>query len=429
MQPLTLTPLGRPLDWTWPIPGSKSLTNRALPLAALASGESRLRRVLHSIDTQAMRHCLQAWGVDIREAGEDLLVNGGRDRLRPSQRALEVENSGTTVRFLSAMAALVPGDTTLCGDADMAKRPIADLVNALGQLGIQVDCASGCPPLTVRGQARLRGHTRIPGNRSSQYLSALLIAGAADPEGISVSIEGSLVSAPYARMTLDMIQAFGGQVDEDPGQRYASRGPLRGANIAIEPDASAASYAFAAAVATGGRVRVEGLGRGSAQGDLAFVDILEAMGARVERAEDATTVIAGPKLRGVDVDMHHISDTVMTLAAIAPLAKGPTTIRNVANIRIKETDRLSATVSELRRLGQQVEHGEDWLRITPAPLRAASIECYRDHRMAMSFAVLGMAKPGLTISDPACVAKTYPAFWQHLAQCYRHHNQDASWAD
>lgn len=424
--PLPIPALRRALNWTWPIPGSKSLTNRALPLAALAEGCSTLHGVLHSDDTRHMMRCLRQWGIVIEESGQQLLVHGGRSRLKASEQALQVGNSGTTVRFLSAVAALISGPTTLIGDDDMARRPIADLSKAMADLGIVVDCPTGCPPLTVHGGNGLHGRVHIPGSRSSQYLSALLIAASADERGIEVLVDGDLVSAPYVRMTLRMIEAFGGQGEHEQSA-WRSRGPLHGAELTIEPDASAASYAFAAAVAGQGTVTVPNLGRDSLQGDVAFVDILERMGAQVDRQADAITVSAGQTLRGIEVDMHHLSDTVMTLAAIAPLASGPTTITNVANIRIKETDRLSATVNELRRLGQRVEHGEDWLKIVPSRITPACVECYRDHRMAMSFAILGLARSGISIADPACVAKTYPGFWQHLSQLYAAHDQECPW--
>ena len=427
--PLAIPPLHRELSWTWPVPGSKSLTNRALPLAALASGPSRLARVLHSDDTGHMRQCLLQWGIAVEDDSDGgMTVHGGRERLHASSAPLQVGNSGTTVRFCTALAALIPGISHFIGDEDMARRPIAHLVEALTALGVQVECASGCPPLSVHGLGQLRGSVRIAGNISSQYASALLLAGAADAEGIEVLIEGDLVSEPYVAMTCAMIRNFGGEAGGEGG-RWWARGPLQASEVTIEPDATAASYAFAAAVSGQGSVTVPHLGRHSVQGDLAFVDILEAMGASVQRGKTSTTVSAGKGLRGIEVDMHHISDTVMSLAAIAPLASGPTTIRNIANIKVKETDRLSATVNELRRLGQDVAAGDDWIRITPARMVPATIECYRDHRMAMSFAILGLARSGVSIADPACVAKTYPGFWAHLAQLYRDHKQECPWAD
>jgi 3-phosphoshikimate 1-carboxyvinyltransferase len=364
-------------------------------------------------------------------------ILGGRERLRAPGRELFVGNSGTTVRFLAGLAALVPGATTFVGDQHMAKRPIADLVDGLRQLGLRVDCATGCPPLTIHGGPITGTRVVMNGEKSSQYFTALLLAAGMLPADLDIAVEGELVSRPYIDMTIAMVRRFGGRIDA-AGSGFRTTGRctygVAGGDYRIEPDASSASYPFALAAALGCAITVPGLDRGSLQGDIGFAELLRAVGADVVHADGdapATLVAGKAQPRGVDVDMHHISDTVMTLAAIAPLCAGPTTIRNVANIRIKETDRLAATVAELRRLGQQVEHGEDWLRIDPRPLQPATIECYSDHRMAMSFAVLAAAardrhwdaavpasRRVIRIADPACTAKTYPGFWDDLARLY-----------
>ena len=419
--PLVIPRLPGPVDVTWAVPGSKSITNRALVLAALADGETRLTGALESDDTRHMRAALTRMGIDIDDAGPATrsIVHGGRARLHAPDGPLFVGNSGTTVRFLAAVAALVDGEVTLVGDDAMAKRPIHVLVDALRALGADVTCATGCPPLTIRGGRLRGGRVRMRGDQSSQYFSALLMAAGFADADLDVEIEGSLVSRPYVDITRRMIADFGGDVAETPAGFHVRAGrTLRGRDYAIEPDASSASYPFALAAALGGAVVVPGLGRDAQQGDYAFTTILEQAGARVTRGETSTRVERLGALRGVDVDMHHISDTVMTLAAIAPLASGPTRIRNVANIRIKETDRLAATVIELRRLGQQVTHGADWLAIEPAPVTPAVVHCYDDHRIAMSFAILGAAAGGVTIEDPACVSKTYPGFFRDLAAIY-----------
>lgn len=418
--PLSLFPLEAPVDLTWEIPGSKSITNRALVLAALASGDSTLTGVLQSDDTLHMRSCLSALGVGVAElTPATFRISGGLTRLHAPGEPLFVGNSGTTVRFLTALAALVPGAVHLDGDEHMRRRPIADLVDGLAQLGVKVDCDSGCPPLTVHGGQLPGGAVKMRGDRSSQYFSALLMAAGAASTTLELEVDGELVSRPYVDITLSMMRSFGGKAIAkgtgfivEPTQGYAP------ADYRIEPDASSASYAFAAAVATGGRVRVPGLSTGCMQGDYAFAELLERTGARVLRDADSTTVSGTSVRQGIDVDMHHISDTVMTLAALAPLMNGPTTIRNVANIRIKETDRLLATVTELKRLGQHVDFGDDWLRVTPCPITPATVHCYNDHRIAMSFAILGLARAGITLDDPACVAKTYPGFWNDLKACY-----------
>jgi len=422
--PLVIPRLPGPVDVTWAVPGSKSITNRALVLAALADGETRLTGALESDDTRHMRAALTRMGIEIADApGGTLVVRGGRARLHAPDGPLFVGNSGTTVRFLAAVAALVDGEVTLVGDDAMAKRPIHVLVDALRALGAGVICATGCPPLTIRGGRLRGGRVRMRGDQSSQYFSALLMAAGFADADLDVEIEGSLVSRPYVDITRRMIADFGGDVAETAagtaaGFHVRAGRTLRGRDYAIEPDASSASYPFALAAAVGGAVVVPGLGRDAQQGDYAFTAILEQAGAVVTRGETSTRVERLGALRGVDVDMHHISDTVMTLAAIAPLAMGSTRIRNVANIRIKETDRLAATVIELRRLGQQVTHGADWLAIQPAPVTPAVVHCYDDHRIAMSFAILGAAAGGVTIEDPACVSKTYPRFFQDLAAIY-----------
>lgn len=418
--PLAIPVLPAPIDRTWSVPGSKSITNRALVLAALAEGTTRLEGVLESDDTRHMQQALEQLGIVVRKLSPTTLeIEGGRQRLRAPSKPLFVGNSGTTVRFLTALACLVDGPVTLEGDEAMAKRPIQDLVDGLRQLGVRVDCSTGCPPLTVHGGKLPGGRVRMRGDRSSQYFSALLLVGALSEGATEVDIEGELVSRPYIEITRQMVAAFGGAIDVTRtgfawkgGDRYTGRG------YTIEPDASSASYAFAFAAATGSRITVPALGTTAMQGDYAFVDVLEQAGARVQRSASSTTVVGAGPLRGLDVDMFNISDTVMTLAALAPLASAPIRIRNVANIRIKETDRLTATVAELRRLGQDVEEGPDWLRIQPRPLTPAIVQSYKDHRMAMSFAILGAACAGVSIEDPSCVAKTYPEFWRDLAAMY-----------
>ena len=418
--PLALPALPRAPELVWRVPGSKSITNRALVLAALAEGESRLEGVLHSDDTRHMRAGLEALGITVRDAGPTtLVVEGGRSRLRAPKEPLFIGNSGTTVRFLTAVAALVDGKVELRGDEHMAKRPLRDQVEGLEQLGVRVDCPTGCPPLGVYGGKLPAGRVSMPGERSSQYFSALMLAAAGAEGPIEIRVLGRLVSRPYVEITRRMVADFGGRVDEIDGGFLVHPASYVARTYSIEPDASSASYPFALAAATGGVVTVPDLGTGALQGDYHFVDVLEQAGAEVTRAVDRTTVRGHLPLRTLDVDMHDISDTVMSLAAIAPLAAGPIRIRNVENIRIKETDRLAAVAAELERLGQRVTTTQDSLAIEPRPLTPALVRSYSDHRMAMSFAVLGMARGGVTIEDPTCVAKTYPGFWDDVAGCYR----------
>ncbi|HYQ18158.1 MAG TPA: 3-phosphoshikimate 1-carboxyvinyltransferase [Polyangiaceae bacterium] len=418
--PLVIPPLPAPVDRVWRIPGSKSITNRALVLAALADGTTRLEGVLESDDTRYMQQALVELGITVRKLSATTVeIDGGRARLKAPEAPLFVGNSGTTVRFLTALACLVDGPVTLVGTEEMAKRPIQDLVLGLRQLGVKVDCETGCPPLTVYGGKLPGGRLSMRGDRSSQYFSALLLAGALSEGETELNIEGELVSRPYVEITRRMVEDFGGKIEvTERGFWWRGGGRYTARSYQIEPDASSASYAFAFASATQSRIEVPGLGPGALQGDYGFVDLLERLGSTVERSALRTTVVGRGPLAGIDADMFHISDTVMTLAALAPLCEGPTHIRNVANIRIKETDRLAATVAELRRLGQVVGEGPDWLSIEPRPLSAAVVRSYKDHRMAMSFAILGAAAAGVSIEDPACVAKTYPEFWQDLSAVY-----------
>ncbi len=427
--PLLLQPLQKTKSadhFVWPVPGSKSITNRAFVLAALASGVTTLRGVLHSDDTKHMRNALSAMGIRIEDVDATTVkVYGGLEHLKAPQKSLFIGNSGTTVRFLTALAALVPGAVTLEGDQHMAQRPITDLVDGLTQLGIKVECETGCPPLTVFGDGLPGGEVSMPGNRSSQYFSALLMAATAAKAPLRIKVEGSLVSRPYIDITLRMMEAFGARYTEKEGEFLVEPTSLRAQDYQIEPDASSASYAFGVAAATQMSIEVPGLTEGALQGDYAFVDLLAQAGCRVTKGPNSTTVVGGPKLKGLDVDMHHISDTVMTLAALAPIFEGSTAIRNVENIRIKETDRLDATVNELTRLGQIVDSGRDWLSIEPAPIQAAVVHSYSDHRMAMAFALLGLVRDGVAIEEPSCVAKTYPSFWEDLKSLYEHLGEKA----
>lgn len=432
IEPLVVPP-GAP-ELVWHVPGSKSITNRALPLAALAEGTTTLTGVLHSDDTLHMRHALEALGIGIEDVDETTLrVHGGKSRLRAPHEPLFIGNSGTTVRFLTALAALVPGPVTLVGDEHMAKRPISDLVDGLRQLGVRVDCATGCPPLTIHGGQLPGGTVTMRGDKSSQYFSALLMAAPGAEGPLRLVVDGNLVSRPYVDITLTMLRDFGASVQASEFEFELTPTAYVPRSYAIEPDASSASYPFAIAAATGLSITVPHLGRGALQGDYGFVDLLEQAGAIVTRSPDQTTVRgrAGSDgrgtLRGLDVDMHDISDTVMTLAALAPVAHGPTHIRNVENIRIKETDRLEATVTELQRLGQSVTSGRDWLRVEPRPITPAVVHSYSDHRMAMAFAVLGLVRPGIRIETPSCVKKTYPTYWKDLRRLYEHVGQIAPW--
>jgi len=424
---LAITPLTRAPSATVTVPGSKSITNRALVLAALASRETEcsLTGALQSEDTEVMVDCLKKLGFQVEVDWTQAMIvlrKHGSDRLIPSELAdLFVANSGTTARFVAAMVSLAPGRYRLDGVKRMRERPIQDLLDALNQLGVETvsESRNGCPPIVITSNGWLKSSVRVRGDVSSQFLSGLLLAAGWSHEDTTITVDGVLVSTPYVEMTLSMLEPWIEQVGR-AGETLVVVSNRREppSTYAIEPDASAASYFWAAAAIAGGRVTVSGLNRKSLQGDVRFVDVLEQMGCRVEEC-DAGITVHGGKLRGVDVDMNDISDTVMTLGAVACFAEGPTTIRNVGHIRHKETDRIAALATELRKLGAEVEEREDGLTITPRPLKGCAVDTYNDHRMAMSLALVGLKVPGVVIRNPGCVAKTYPGFWQDLQALHR----------
>lgn len=418
---IEIQPVRAPVDVEVAVPGSKSDTNRALPIAALADGTSVIRGALFSDDTHYMAAALNALGIHVTASREDrtFTVAGAGGSIPARSASLFIGNSGTTARFLTALLALGRGEYVLDGVERMRQRPIQPLLNALQQLGVDAVSihGTGCPPVRIRANGLRGGHTRLDGRESSQFLSALLMVGPCTPDGLTIDIEGDLVSKPYVDLTASTMAAFGATLTNERYRRFVVPGGqrYRATEYQVEPDASAASYFFALAAVTGGRVRVPGLGSRSLQGDLRFVEVLERMGCTVEMTADATEVRGPERLAGIDVDMNAISDTAQTLAAIAPLASGPVAIRNVAHIRAKETDRISAVVTELRRLGVRVEEMPDGLVVYPGPVQPGRVKTYDDHRMAMSFAILGCATPGIRIADPGCVAKTFPEFWDTLA--------------
>ncbi|MBV8077666.1 MAG: 3-phosphoshikimate 1-carboxyvinyltransferase [Planctomycetaceae bacterium] len=415
MKPWSVPPTGARVR----VPGSKSLTNRALIVAALADGASTLTGALDSDDTRVMVDSLRRLGSAVAHdpAVATIRVEGCGGAIPARAADLYVANSGTSLRFLTAMVATGRGTYRLDGTPRLRQRPVSDLLRALNGLGADArsDLNTGCPPVTVRASGLDGGYAFVRGDVSSQFLSGLLMALPCSRDVTTVEVQGVLVSRPYVAMTLAVMEAFGVRVGNRKDRRFDVR-PARysGRTFAIEPDASAASYFFALAAITGGTVTVDGLGEGSIQGDLGFVDVLEHMGCPVVRGRDATTVTGGP-LRGVDVDMNAISDTVMTLAVVALFARGMTRIRNVGHIRHKETDRIAALAAELRKLGANVEEQPDGLIIfPPAAIAPARIATYDDHRMAMAFALAGIKAEGVTVLDPGCVAKTYPGFWEDL---------------
>lgn len=410
-----------PLDATVRVPGSRSLSNRALLAAALAEGESRITGGLESDDTEAMRDCLAALGVRVETEPDVWRVPGAGGALAAPDRTLDVRYSGTTARFVTAAATLAAGPSRIDGQPRMRERPIDDLVDALAQLGAEVaiEGRGGCPPLRVAGGGLPGGSAVIDGSRSSQYVSGVLLAAPCAARDVTLRLkDGILVSRPYVEITLAVMAAFGAEAGwrGDDTLHVAAR-PYRARDFTVEPDASSAAYPLAAAAIAGGRVRVEGLSARSAQADIHFLDALEAMGCEVTRSETGCAV-RGPagSLRGVDVDANAFPDAAMALAVVALFADGPTRIRNVWNLRIKETDRLSALETELAKLGASVHAGADALTVEPAPerYRGAAIETYDDHRMAMALALAGLRIPGVEIRDPGCVRKTWPDYFSAL---------------
>lgn len=412
--------LGGPVDATVRVPGSKSITNRALIVAALADGRSEIENPLFSDDSFWLMDALVRLGFGVeadREAGR--ISVGGKGGAVPGRGVdVFVGNAGTAARFLPPMLALGEGPYTVDGVPRMRERPVADLVAAMRELGAKVKYAGeeGRFPLVVEGGGIPGGTARVRGTESSQFLSGLLMASPYAGEPVALRVEGGLVSAPYVGITAGVMRAFGVEVGETEGGFEVPRGVYRARRYAVEPDASGASYFFAAAALTGGRVRVPGLSRTSSQGDARFVEVLARMGCEVEVGEDAIEVRGpdGGKLSGVEVDMNEISDTMITLSAIAPFASTPTTITNIAHTRHQETDRIAAVAAELSRLGVRVEERPDGLRITPGPVRPGLVRTYGDHRIAMAFALIGLKTPGIHIQDPSCVTKTLPEYFELL---------------
>lgn len=413
------------------LPGSKSISNRILLLAALAQGTTRIMDLLASDDTHVMLMALQSLGVKWEQIDDtqNYLVHGTNGALPVHQADLFMGNAGTAIRPLTAALAVLGGDYTLHGVSRMHERPIGDLVDALNGVGARIDYtgAAGYPPLHVqRGQIHAQ-RMQVRGSVSSQFLTALLMAAPlmAKDDAVTIEVIGELISKPYIEITLNLMRRFGVSVARDgwqsftvaTGQHYVSPGIMH-----VEGDASSASYFLAAAAIAGGPVRVEGVGKDSIQGDVRFVEALQAMGATVTMGDNWIEARSNGVLKAIDADFNHIPDAAMTIAVAALYADGPSTLRNIASWRVKETDRIAAMAIELRKLGATVEEGADYLRITPpAQIRAASIDTYDDHRMAMCFSLAslnGAARSGNTvrINDPKCVAKTFPEYFDVFAK-------------
>ena len=438
-----ISPISRPLNASVSVPGSKSLTNRALLIAALAEGKTTLSNALFSDDSRYFARALKELGFEISLNPEraEMTIQGLGGKIPAESAELFIGNAGTAARFLTAFLTLGDGKYIVDGEARMRERPIIDLVEALKSLGAKLEAKNSCPPVKIAASGLLGGKTQIAGNISSQYLSALLMIAPYADNPVEITLGTELNSKPYIDMTLEIMRDFGVDVERDEYKSFRIT-PNTYSQIPtypIESDASAASYFFAAPVICSGSVRVENISRNSVQGDIDFLDVLVEMGCEINEVppfnsprdegrissspifeearwgEGAIEVIGAKELRGVDVNMRDISDTAQTLAAIAPFASSPTRIRGIASARVKETDRVSAVCAELQRLGVRIEEYEDGLEIYPCEnMKPAIIQTYNDHRMAMAFSLIGLRVEGVQIENPSCVSKTFPNYYEVL---------------
>ena len=421
MESLTLQPVAL-VNGTINLPGSKSVSNRALLLAAFAQGTTRLNNLLDSDDVRHMLNALTKLGVTHRLSADRTHcdIDGLAGAFQPSE-ALELflGNAGTAMRPLAAALCLGAHDVVLTGEPRMKERPIGHLVDALRQGGADVEYLEqeDYPPVRLRGGFK-GGEVTVDGSVSSQFLTALLMTAPLAEADTTIRIKGDLVSKPYIDITLNLMKTFGVTVDNQNYQQFRIKGQqtyVSPGTYLVEGDASSASYFLAAAAIKGGTVRVTGIGKNSMQGDIRFADVLEKMGAKITWAEDYIECTRG-SLTGIDMDMNHIPDAAMTIATTALFAQGPTTLRNIYNWRVKETDRLAAMATELRKVGAIVEEGEDYIRVEPPQsLTFAEIGTYNDHRMAMCFSLVALSDTPVTILDPKCTAKTFPDYFDRLA--------------
>jgi 3-phosphoshikimate 1-carboxyvinyltransferase len=408
------------------VPGSKSITQRALIAAALADGESTLQGPLESEDTRYTARALEQMGITVDKFKEMWVVHGQGGRILAPDKEIFLGNNGTATRFLTSVAALGTGTFKINGDERMAQRPIQPLMQALKGWGVDIASIdnTGCPPLLIQANGLSGGKTVLPEGKSSQYLSSLLLVGPYARKPAELDVEGDILSLPYVYMTLAVMEAFGIRVEanEALNSYKIPQGIYRAREYAIEGDASNASYFYAAAAVTGGEVTVPNVPVPSLQGDAAFVALLARMGCQINKTGEGLTVTGPEELRGITIDMAGMPDVVPTLAVVASQAKGRSIIRNIAHLRIKECDRLHVMAVELAKMGVKVEERDDALVIEgkdpDLDLHGAEINTYDDHRIAMSFAVAGLAVPGVKILGEECVAKSFPDFWERFALLY-----------
>ena len=425
MEQLTLDPIAK-VSGEVNVPGSKSLSNRALLLAALAEGETELTNLLDSEDIEHMLNALTKLGINYRlsEDKTQCVVQGNGGAFNVAKPLeLFLGNAGTAMRPLCAALAASNVDTVLTGEPRMEERPIGDLVDALREADAEVTYLKneGYPPLQIKGKTLNGGEMSVDGSVSSQFLTALLMAAPLFSGDVTIRIKGELVSKPYIDITLDTMAKFGVTVENDNYQTFTVSGDAKyvaPGKFMVEGDASSASYFLAAGAIKGGTVRVTGIGQNSIQGDIRFADVLEAMGAKVVWNDEYVEVTGAP-LKGVNMDMNHIPDAAMTIATTALFAEGPTTMTNIYNWRVKETDRLAAMATELQKLGAKVEEGHDYIKVWPTDsLKHAEIDTYNDHRIAMCFSLVALSDTPVTINDPGCTRKTFPDYFTRFKTLY-----------
>ncbi|HNR44982.1 MAG TPA: 3-phosphoshikimate 1-carboxyvinyltransferase [Methanofastidiosum sp.] len=415
-----IKPIHFDIDVKIKAPPSKSYTHRALFVSALAEGRSKIIDPLISDDTNYTITCLKQLGINIKEDSNNegliFVIEGSGGNLKEPAAPLYIGNSGTTLRFLMATASLVNGVVTIDGDEEVRKRPVKGLEDSLMKLGIAIDSNRGCPPVRISSNGIIGGETVLEPRESSQYLSALLMTSPYARPSMKIKVTGQVPSSPYVGMTLEVMEKFGVRVQrKDFSDFFISPSKYVGCEYIVEGDFSNSSYFMAVAAISGGKLNIENLNNNSKQADKVFVDILEKMGCEVSWSDKSLTLNGG-ELKGIDIDMKKSPDIVPTLAVVSAFAKGPTKIYNIETLRFKETDRLSAVANELSKIGCKVEEGNDYLVIIPGKLNGAEIETYKDHRMAMSFAVAGLFIEGIKILDPDCVSKSYPSFWKDFSK-------------
>lgn len=412
---IEILPPNKPVRSNIIVPGSKSYTNRALLLAALAKGKSKIVNALESDDTKVMITALKKLGVKIRTTKDSIEVQGVNGKFQKPKSPIYLENAGTAVRFLTATMAVMDFPSTITGNKRMKERPIKDLIRALTKLGAKITTNKGCPPVKIKGSIA-GGNTEISGSISSQYLSALIMAAPIAKNPVKISIKGRITSYPYIQMTMETMKAFGVKI----GKNFKiTPTAYKACTYKVEGDASSATYPLAIAALTGGKVTIKNLGEDSAQADIKFIEILKKMGCKVTKTVHSITVVGPKSLKPLGtINLNELPDAAMTVSILTAFAKGCSTLTDIGNLRVKETDRLKALATELAKIGLKVKEGKNSLTINgnPEELHAAIIETYNDHRMAMCFAVAGSKIPGIRIKNPECVSKTYPDFWKDLTK-------------